>query len=47
MVCELESRFFDILAAWEFFEKNKATVDWELVIINPPSVSCCSGMCDC
>lgn len=47
MVCSLESQFFDISAAWEFYEKNKANVNWELVVINPPFVSCCFGICDC
>lgn len=40
-------QFFDLLAAWEFYEKNKANVNWELVVINPPFVSCCFGICDC
>lgn len=27
------------VAAWEFYEKNKANIGWDLVVINPPFVS--------
>lgn len=26
------------LAAWEFYEKNKASLTWDLVVLNPPCV---------
>jgi methylase of polypeptide subunit release factors len=29
----------NIAAAWEFVEKNKGKINWDLVVLNPPFVS--------
>ena len=28
----------NIAAAWEFVEKNKGKINWDLVVLNPPYV---------
>jgi hypothetical protein len=33
-----ERNVYNRIAAWDFYEKNKASIKWDMVVLNPPSV---------